>query len=41
MAPSSYFLGSFLIRKVLMPEDEVAHTVGDVGRFIEWLAGRA
>ena len=32
------FLGYFLIRKVLMPEDEVARTVEDVRGFIEWLA---
>ena len=32
------FLGYFLIRKVLMPEDEVARTIKDVRGFIEWLA---
>lgn len=32
------FLGYFLIRKVLMPEDEVARTVEDVRGFVEWLA---
>jgi hypothetical protein len=32
------FLGYFLIRKVLMSEDEVARTVEDVHGFIEWLA---
>jgi len=32
------FLGHFLIRKVLMPEEEVARTVEDVRGFIEWLA---
>lgn len=33
------FLGYFLIRKVLMSEDEVARTVEDVRGFVEWLAG--
>jgi hypothetical protein len=32
------FLGYFLIRKVLMSEDEVARTVEDVRGFVEWLA---
>jgi hypothetical protein len=32
------FLGYFLIRKVLMPEDEVARTVEDARGFVEWLA---
>jgi hypothetical protein len=32
------FLGYFLIRKVLMPEEEVARTVEDVRGFVEWLA---
>lgn len=32
------FLGYFLIRKVVMPEDEVARTVEDVRGFVEWLA---
>jgi len=32
------FLGYFLIRKVAMPEDEVARTVEDVRGFVEWLA---
>jgi hypothetical protein len=31
-------LGYFLIRKVLMPEEEVARTVEDVRGFVEWLA---
>lgn len=33
------FLGYFLIRKVLMPEEEVARTVEDVRGFVVWLAG--
>ena len=32
------FLGYFLIRKVLMPEEEVARTVEDVRSFVDWLA---
>jgi hypothetical protein len=32
------FLGYFMIRKVIMSEDEVARTVEDVRGFIEWLA---
>lgn len=32
------FLGYFLIRKVLMPGEEVARTVEDVRGFVEWLA---
>jgi hypothetical protein len=32
------FLGYFLIRKVLIAEDEVARTVEDVRGFVEWLA---
>lgn len=32
------FLGYFLIRKVMMSEDEVAQTVEDVRGFVEWLA---
>jgi hypothetical protein len=32
------FLGYFLIRKVLMSEDEVARTVEGVRGFVEWLA---
>jgi hypothetical protein len=34
------FLGDFLIRKVLMPEDEVARTVEDVRGFVEWIAAQ-
>ena len=34
------FLGYFLIRKVLMPEDQVAQTVEDVRAFLSWLAER-
>jgi len=32
------FLGYFLIRKVLVPEAEVARTIEDVRGFVEWLA---
>ena len=31
------FLGYFLIRKVAMPDDEVAATIEDVRAFVEWL----
>ena len=31
------FLGYFLIRKVIMPEDEVATTIEDVRGFVAWL----
>ncbi len=32
------FLGYFLIRKVVMPEEEIVRTIEDVRGFIEWLA---